>query len=638
MIGAFLAPYFELADRLAAPMTVLTYPSLARLAAAFGDAAGLPEDQARFTLCLVLSYPLAALQSRLPRHAAAAATTSSSSTDDDDGCALRHASHAFVGVSMLQFALGTMWIHAALAALGGWLLLRFSPDPDRAHVHVTAFILTYCSASHAYRMHADYGGWALDFTGIMMMLCVKLMSLAFNVADGRAGPGQPGADTAAGARGEDGVAGGGRVATGADGVTVLAHRPPVYRSRLAFALPPTTTTAAATVGSSGGGGGFPITFLQYLGYIFCFPCVTAGPTMEMRTYLDGVRGAHFEGVGAAAAREPRAAGKGGSGEGEGEGAAAAKKKEGVIARRAAAARRGAALAALGRFCTGLACCGVYMAVNGAYPKSLLALPLADDDDSGGAGAGPGGGVERGALATLWSTLARNLLLMVGVRFKYYFAWKVSEGAAILAGFGFEGFEEEEEEEEEGEHAGPGARCIGFGGVSQMDILGFELAQSVRDASRCWNCGTQAWLERYVYLRLPARPSPLVPMVGTYLVSAAWHGFYPGYYLFFVSMPLAMAVGRGLRRKVRPRFLGGGAALKAVYDVACVVCTALAANYLAIPFQVLSLDKGLFAWRQLYFAGHVVLLALYAALLVLPTPRPAAAAKKQAPLPAAKKTD
>ena len=205
MIGAFLAPYFELADRLAAPMTVLTYPSLARLAAAFGDAAGLPEDQARFTLCLVLSYPLAALQSRLPRAAA---------TSTDDGCALRHASHAFVGVSMLQFALGTMWIHAALAALGGWLLLRFSPDPDRAHVHVTAFILTYCSASHAYRMHADYGGWALDFTGIMMMLCVKLMSLAFNVADGRAGPGQPGADTAAGARGEDGVAGGGRVATG----------------------------------------------------------------------------------------------------------------------------------------------------------------------------------------------------------------------------------------------------------------------------------------------------------------------------------------------------------------------------------------------------------------------------------------
>ena len=196
--------------------------------------------------------------------------------------------------------------------------------------------------------------------------------------------------------------------------------------------------------------------------------------------------------------------------------------------------------------------------------------------------------------------------MLGVRFKYYFAWKVSEGAAILAGFGLEGFEEEGE-------GGEGVRCLGFGGVSQMDILGFELAQSVRDASRCWNCGTQAWLERYVYLRLPARPSPLVPMVGTYLVSAAWHGFYPGYYLFFVSMPLAMAVGRGLRRKVRPRFLGGGAALKAAYDVACVVCTALAANYLAIPFQVLSLDKGLFAWRQLYFAGHVVLLALYAAL-------------------------
>jgi lysophospholipid acyltransferase len=115
------------------------------------------------------------------------------------------------------------------------------------------------------------------------------------------------------------------------------------------------------------------------------------------------------------------------------------------------------------------------------------------------------------LAAVW----RNLLAMVGVRYKYYFAWKISEGGAILAGFGFEGFKTAA--------AGGAVQCAGFGAVSNMDVLGFELAQSVRDASRCWNCGTQAWLERYVYLRLP----PALAMVGTYFISAAWHGFYAG---------------------------------------------------------------------------------------------------------------
>jgi hypothetical protein len=99
--------------------------------------------------------------------------------------------------------------------------------------------------------------------------------------------------------------------------------------------------------------------------------------------------------------------------------------------------------------------------------------------------------------------------------KYYSAWKVAEGSTVLAGFGFEGFKED-------------GSSRGWNGVSNMDIVGFEFAQSVREGSRAWNKGTQNWLERYVYTRTGNS------LMATYFVSAFWHGFYPGYYFFFLS--------------------------------------------------------------------------------------------------------
>jgi lysophospholipid acyltransferase len=71
--------------------------------------------------------------------------------------------------------------------------------------------------------------------------------------------------------------------------------------------------------------------------------------------------------------------------------------------------------------------------------------------------------------------------------------QVAEGSTVLAGYGFEGYA-----------AGPNGKESptpkGWAGVSNMDILGFELAENLREQSRAWNQGTQKWLERYVYSR------------------------------------------------------------------------------------------------------------------------------------------
>ena len=58
--------------------------------------------------------------------------------------------------------------------------------------------------------------------------------------------------------------------------------------------------------------------------------------------------------------------------------------------------------------------------------------------------------------------------------------------------------------------------------------------NVRELMQNWNMGVQRWLRDYVYMR-QVRPDgrPLwYANIMTYMVSAMWHGFYPGYYLTF----------------------------------------------------------------------------------------------------------
>ena len=98
--------------------------------------------------------------------------------------------------------------------------------------------------------------------------------------------------------------------------------------------------------------------------------------------------------------------------------------------------------------------------------------------------------------------------MMGDEFKYASVWKVAEASCILVGFGFQGFDEK-----------TGA-IVGYRGVENIDILGWNFATNVAERTRYWNKGTQSWLERYIYRRTGNS------LVATYFVSSLWHGMYP----------------------------------------------------------------------------------------------------------------
>ena len=119
-----------------------------------------------------------------------------------------------------------------------------------------------------------------------------------------------------------------------------------------------------------------------------------------------------------------------------------------------------------------------------------------------------------------------------VRFRFYFAWKVAEAASVLAGFGFLGWDDD-------------GRPLGWRGVANVNIFSIETATCLQHLVRNWNVRTQGWLEKYVYQR--SNRSLLL----TYVFSSIWHGFYPGFYVFFLCVATMTYLERMIRVTINP---------------------------------------------------------------------------------------
>ena len=116
------------------------------------------------------------------------------------------------------------------------------------------------------------------------------------------------------------------------------------------------------------------------------------------------------------------------------------------------------------------------------------------------------------------------LHMVGVttRLKYYGVWSLTEGACILSGMGYNGFD-------------PRSGKVFWNRLENVDPWSLETAQNSHGYLGSWNKNTNHWLKNYIYLRVtPKGKKPgFRASMATFGTSAFWHGFYPGYYLTFV---------------------------------------------------------------------------------------------------------
>lgn len=137
-------------------------------------------------------------------------------------------------------------------------------------------------------------------------------------------------------------------------------------------------------------------------------------------------------------------------------------------------------------------------------------------------------IRYGFLRRVW------ILEMLGfsTRMKYYGVWHLTEGACILSGLGYNG-------------VNPKTNKVDWNRLQNVNPWGIESAQNSRAYLENWNINTNHWLRNYVYLRVtPKGKKPgFRASLATFVTSAFWHGFYPGYYLSFVLAAFLQTIAK-----------------------------------------------------------------------------------------------
>jgi len=185
------------------------------------------------------------------------------------------------------------------------------------------------------------------------------------------------------------------------------------------------------------------------------------------------------------------------------------------------------------------------------------------------------------------------MLGLATRMKYYAVWSLSEGSCILSGIGYNGIDPETHR----------AKWDRLTNIKPWEI---ETAQNARAYLGFWNINTNLWLRNYMYLRVtPKGQKPgFRATLATFVTSAFWHGFYPGYYLAFILASFIQTVAKNGRRMIRPLFLtvDGKSPLptKKYYDLFTTVLTQLVFSFVVTPFILLGFSDTIKVWARVYF--------------------------------------
>ena len=197
-----------------------------------------------------------------------------------------------------------------------------------------------------------------------------------------------------------------------------------------------------------------------------------------------------------------------------------------------------------------------------------------------------------------------------IRMKYYGVWSLTEGSCILSGIGYRGLD-------------PKTGKPNWDRLTNIKPAGVELAQNSHAYLGNWNINTNHWLRNYIYLRVtPKGKKPgFRASMATFVTSAFWHGFEPGYYMTFVLASFVQNVAKSkssrkfhdaletdswsdARRLLRPFFMTPDGKkptqYKPYYDFFTWLVTQLAFSFTTTPFILLSSHDSLKAWARVYF--------------------------------------
>ena len=110
------------------------------------------------------------------------------------------------------------------------------------------------------------------------------------------------------------------------------------------------------------------------------------------------------------------------------------------------------------------------------------------------------------------------------------------------------------------------------------------------------------------------------MLATFIVSAFWHGFHPGYYLGFVAGALATYAASSIRKHIHPLVNSRTSKLswfKVPYDLLGSAATVFVMSYMFLPVGVRTFEGSIAVWSHSGWIGHMACVASIVGLEVLP---------------------
>jgi len=128
---------------------------------------GVPQDQARFTVGVLMAFPVGLFMRAIIYHIPLWS---------------RHVLSMILGSALFWFIYRVEMIHAFTCSIVVFLIIRFGPAK---YCHVISFVwsISYMMSMHIYSMVTAYLSWSIDFSAPLMVLIIKLISYAFCVHD-----------------------------------------------------------------------------------------------------------------------------------------------------------------------------------------------------------------------------------------------------------------------------------------------------------------------------------------------------------------------------------------------------------------------------------------------------------------------
>lgn len=409
---------------------------------------------------------------------------------------------ASVGLFICFFVFGYNGWHGVVSAFVSWLLMKIGGRGASRFVFLWAW--GYLSLTHLIRMTTDYAGVQVDYSAMLMMMTLRIVSIAFNYAD-------------------------------------WDHRDQ---------LDPTVAEKAVEH--------FP-DLISYFSFNFYFPALLAGPTFDYKYYDDFLSDYHVS-----------------------------ETKDKVEV-------RPNIVAVVFNFIMIFFAFAFFAQID-KYPRELIIN-------------------EQGTFSAM-SFVQKMIFIQVMVtlfRFRYYLVWFIAQGACLLTGFGYN------------------PKNGQWNNIKQVSLFGFEFATSPYWLASSWNISVHLWLKNYAYLRNKKRgQAPSTRQVfESFMASAAWHGFYPGYYIFFLIAGVGVDAGRKARNVMRPLFfrteeeykngIHGWALLKRpdvmLYNIVGWIATVGGMNYIGASFILLSVKETVFFYRETYACIPILAAVIYPILLI-----------------------